>query len=325
MFDGVRAVVDLAGLARYIRRHRIAIIHTSDRPRDAAAAVILGRVTGATSIIHAHVGYGDWMSPVLKWALRHADVRVAISSYVARTLIDSGHPADRTYVVLNGIDPARWIPRAGRSEARAELEIPQDSPVVLTACRLFPSKGPGELIRAVAAVRERQPDVKLLISGNEMVPGFASELAELVANLGLGGSVRLLGQRSDIPRLMAAADVFAMPSVGEPFGLVYAEAMAMELPVVALDSGGTPEVVEHGVTGLLSPPGDATALAANLETLLADPDLRARMGRDGRRRVNQAFTSERMARDIGEVYGQILARADWSEVERKWDAVVVGF
>jgi glycosyltransferase involved in cell wall biosynthesis len=106
---------------------------------------------------------------------------------------------------------------------------------------------------------------------------------------------------------MAAADLFAMPSLGEPFGLVYLEAMAMGLPVVALDSGGTPEVVEHGVTGLLSQPGDASQLTTNLLTLLADPERRKNMGDAGRRRVEAYFATPRMAADTSAVYQRLTS------------------
>jgi glycosyltransferase involved in cell wall biosynthesis len=305
----VPRLIELGRIARYVRRHRIALLHTSDRPRDAAAVVLLGRLTRTTSIIQSHVGYADWMSPLLKWALRRADNRIAISSFVARTLIDNGHDADHTYIVLNGIEPDRWTPRAGRGDTRAMLSIPHDAPVILTVCRLFPSKGPGELIRALALVREQHPDVRLLIVGREEVPGYAAELERLAHDLGLSGQVALLGHCPDVAPLMAACDVFAMPSIGEPFGLVYLEAMAMALPVVALDSGGAPEVIVHGTTGLLSPEDDVESLAHNLATLLSDPERRTQMGRAGRRRVESRFTSKRMAASMAATYRQILGDA----------------
>ena len=113
--------------------------------------------------------------------------------------------------------------------------------------------------------------------------------------------------RSDIAALMAACDVFSLPSFEEPFGLVFAEAMAMKRPVVALTNGGTPEVVEHGKCGLLSPPGDIDALAANLLTLLDDAALRAQFGEYGRSRVEQHFTPQRMASDFAALYARMLA------------------
>jgi glycosyltransferase involved in cell wall biosynthesis len=108
---------------------------------------------------------------------------------------------------------------------------------------------------------------------------------------------------------MAACDVFTMPSLEEPFGLVYLEAMAMQRPVVSLDNGGTPEVVEHGLSGLLSPPRDIDALARNIVLLLRDPALRARMGAHGRSRVLEYFNVGRMAQDAGAAYEAVLARS----------------
>ena len=104
------AVPTMVRLARHVRRHRIRVIHTSDRPRDALAAVVLARLTGATSIVHVHTGYAPWMGRVLRWSLRRADVLVAISEFVGRTLVDGGHRPDRIHVVLNAIDPSAWDP-----------------------------------------------------------------------------------------------------------------------------------------------------------------------------------------------------------------------
>jgi glycosyltransferase involved in cell wall biosynthesis len=132
-------------------------------------------------------------------------------------------------------------------------------------------------------------------------------LRERAGELGVGENVVFTGQRSDVALLLAACDVFSLPSLEEPFGLVFAEAMAMKRPVVALKSGGTPEVVEHGKCGLLSPPGDIDALAANLLRLLGDPALRIQFGEHGRSRVEEHFTPQRMASDFAALYARMLA------------------
>jgi len=118
--------------------------------------------------------------------------------------------------------------------------------------------------------------------------------------------VLFTGPRSDIPRIMAACDVFTLPSFEEPFGLVFLEAMAMQRPVAALENGGTPEVVEHGRSGLLSAPYDIEAYAKNVVKLLENPELREQMGAYGRARVVDCFNVERMARDAGTAYRAIL-------------------
>src|SRR5262249_35765206 len=119
----VPAFGSLLALARLARRRQVDVLHTSDRPRDALACVLLARMTGARCVIHVHVAYGEWMSPVLKWSLRRADALVAISAYVARSLTGSGHDEQRVFVVLNAIDPDAWPPGARREATRQALSL----------------------------------------------------------------------------------------------------------------------------------------------------------------------------------------------------------
>jgi glycosyltransferase involved in cell wall biosynthesis len=196
---------------------------------------------------------------------------------------------------------------------RAELGIPAGAPMVVCVARLFHWKGQAELIRALALVRREFPETRLVLVGAEdkmsgsSRPHFMLELKALVEELKLEDRVIFTGKRADVPQLMAAADIFAMASFEEPFGLVFAEAMAMKRPVVGLDNGGTPEVVDHGKTGLLAPPGDIKALAEHLATLIRDPQLRTRMGEEGRRQVEARFSAQRLARDVERLYAGLLA------------------
>ncbi len=118
--------------------------------------------------------------------------------------------------------------------------------------------------------------------------------------------MHFLGFRSDVMELLAACDVFALPSFEEPCAVAYLEAMAMAKPVVALRSGGTPELVVHGQTGLLSEPKDVAGLARNLAILCENPELRANLGGAGRRRVEDVFTPSRLAADIELIYRHLL-------------------
>jgi glycosyltransferase involved in cell wall biosynthesis len=307
LIGGVRAVRSLARLAFLVRVRRVQIIHTSDRPRDALACVLLARVTGAKCLIHAHSAYAAWMSPVLRWSLKRADGLVAISDYVAQSLVDSGHDPARIQVVLNAIDPAAWRPGEGRQAVRQELSISADAPVVTTVSRLYPGKGPEDLVRCLPALRSKHPDIVLVVVGEEIIPGYKQHLCQVAQDLGVADAIRIVGFRSDIPDMMAAADVFAMASLAEPFGLVYLEAMAMRLPVVAYASGGTPEVVVDGITGLLSDPGDGGQLTANILSLLGNPMRRHQMGAAGRQRVESRFTTPRMAADVDALYKRVTS------------------
>lgn len=313
LFRTLPALWTVARLCWLIRRRHVRVVHTSDRPRDAFVAVLLSRLTRARSIVHVHVGYDPaWMGRLLRWSLANCDALVAISDFVGRSLTDRGIDPARVHVVHNGIDVESWHPEAGRAETRRALGVMDDAPMLLTVCRLFPEKGAGEVIEAVARLLPEHPGLQLFIVGTDITPGawFSAELRHRTAELELGDRVTFLGHRKDIERLMAACDVFVMPSTEEPFGLVFCEAMAMHRPVVALADGGTVEVVGSGDVGLLSERGDLDGLVANLDALLKDPERRAAMGRAGRASVDARFTTKRMADDVAALYTAMTITSD---------------
>jgi glycosyltransferase involved in cell wall biosynthesis len=302
---------DFLALRQYVAKNRIRIVHSTERPRDAAYNVTLSRLTGARSVVHVHVKWSDEYTRLAKWGVQKADAVFSISEYVTSTLVAMGRSPSSIYTVLNGIATSRWDPSIDGTAVRRELGISPDELVMASVSRLFSWKGQRELLHAFARVRKEVPNARLLIVGADAqeVEGtsFSAELKALARDLALEESVIFTGPRPDVPQIMAAIDLFTMPSFEEPFGLVFLEAMAMRRPVVAVDNGGTPEVVEHGRSGLLSPPWDIQGLADNMRTLLLDRELRERMGEAGRRRVLEQFSADRMARDAGAAYERVLA------------------
>jgi glycosyltransferase involved in cell wall biosynthesis len=184
-------------------------------------------------------------------------------------------------VVPEPIDLDAWDRRLALAERRIA-----DRPVVLSVGRMYPRKRFGDLLRAAALLRERVPEVQVRIVGEG--PESAA-LRVLHASLGLGSTVVLLGQisRTALTTEYASADCFCLPSVQEGFGIVFAEAMAAALPVVACRTAAVPEVVPDRRAGLLVNPGSPEELAVALETLLGNPGLRKRLGEGGRERVGE--------------------------------------
>lgn len=304
-----RAPADFAHLYRYVKTNRIQVIHSGDHVREALYGVALARLAGAKSVVHVHVKWSEHYSALAKWAVRNADAVFAISRFVEGSVKSLGRKRP-VYTVLNAIDVARWEPQADGGAVRRELGIAPDAPLIASVSRLFSWKGQRELVKALAIARLSVPGLKLLIVGGDEPQlhggSFTEELKQLAASLGVSDDIVFTGARSDIPQIMAACDVFTLPSFEEPFGLVFLEAMAMKRPVVAVANGGTPEVVEHGLAGLLSPPWDVPALAQNIVALMTDPERRRQLGEHGRKRVVDYFNAQRMANDAASAYLQIL-------------------
>ena len=246
-----------------------------------------------------------YVRPALRWTLRHAQALTAITEDCRQHALRAGAPDASVHIIFNGTDLRRFSP----AEDGTGVD-PRFGPQMIFACRqLFPRKGIRFLIEAAAKLTGRFPELQLVLAGD----GFERpELAQLAERLGIAQRVTFLGwvPNAALPPYYRAAAVSVIPSLEEGFGIPAAEAMGCGVPVVATDAGGLPEVVEHGVTGLVVPRGDADALAGAIGSLLADPELRRRMGQAGRERALRHFDWDRTAEQLEELYWKIGARAD---------------
>lgn len=212
--------------------------------------------------------------------VQRADRVVVPSRYSATVAAEVyGVDPERIAVVPEPIDLGAW-----RTWLDGATPPPRGRPTVLAVARMYPRKRLDDLLHAAALLRRRIPEaqVRIVGEGPEHV-----RLRDLHARLGLGDGVIFLGpvSRGVLAREYAGADCFSLPTIQEGFGIVFAEAMAAGLPIVACRAAAVPEVVDHGVTGLLVPPRSPEALAGALASVLADPGLGARLGQAGRRRV----------------------------------------
>ena len=227
---------------------------------------------------------------------------VTVSLDLARWLVeDVGIPARKVTTIGNGVDTRRFDGR-DREDARRTLRIPDGGIAIGTVGRLDPVKDQLGLVRAFARLAG-DPRTLLLIAGDGPC---RRELEAAVAALGLTGRVRLLGERADVPRVLAGLDVFALSSLGEGISNTILEAMATGLPVVATRVGGNPELVTDGTTGLLVPPSSPEALAGALRRYLDAPTLAMGHGRAGRARVEAEFSLDRMVTAYGDLYARLL-------------------
>jgi len=240
--------------------------------------------------------------------LGHAAVVVANSRWtgdLARGVLESlGRPdlASRVTVVPLGTEPSHFRPGIDPRAVRAKYGLDGGSPWLLTVARLEWHKGIDTVIKALPAVRAAHPGARYAVAG---VGDRRHHFERLVAELGLGDAVRFLGAVPDaeLPALYNAADLYVGASrrhelLVEGFGISLVEASACGLAVVGGRSGGVPDAVREGETGILVDPGDPGAVAAGINTLLADPGLRQRLGAAGRRAVETYYNWDRVAADL---------------------------
>ena len=237
-------------------------------------------------------------------ALCHVDRVLCVSGGARQSHAEAGVPAERLCVVQNGIPRPGSLALPNELGIRRELGLPDAARLVLTVGRFTEQKGYDIYLDAAPAVLDAVPDAHLLWAGDG--PLFEPMRAE-VEQRGFAHRLHLLGRRSDVPALMAAADLFALPSRFEGLPLVVLEALAAGLPVVGTRVVGTEEAVLDGETGRLVPPENADAFAAALVDALRDDDRRRRWAEAARADFERRWTAGRMARDTAAVYDALLA------------------
>ncbi len=296
---------------------------------DLPAVLRIARALRASGVdlVHGHTGRATWLGALAarragipavstrrmdrevkrnarnRWLYGSLLARVAaIAPAVERCLHAGGVPEDKVELVWSTVDPARLVARRTRAEVRGELRLSESTPLILAVGALHARKGFDLLLTAYARLRaETGAQLRIAGEGPER-----DALERLAREHQLDPDALLLGARDDVPDLLAAADVFAMPSRREGLGIAALEAMGHGCALVASGVGGLGEAVVDGVTGLLVPPDDAGALADALERLLADADLRARLGSAGPARIDAHFRPERMVAAYEELYARVL-------------------
>lgn len=296
-------------MASVFREFRPDIVHS--RNWSCIDGVIGGALARVPVIVHGEhgrtaedpLGRNRKRRVVRRLLAPWVDRFVTVSEDLARWLVEDVRIAARKVVhIPNGVDTERFSPE-GREQARRSLDVPYGATVFGCVGRLDPVKDHASLLRAFAAVGSGGAPVLLLLAGEG--PMRAAIEAE-IRRLGLDARVRLLGERSDVPDVLRALDVFLLPSVGEGMSNSILEAMAAGLPVIATRVGGNPQLVRDGATGTLVAAGDPEGLAAAMRRYLGEPELRAAHGRAARLRSEAEFSLTRMVAAYSALYAGLL-------------------
>ena len=307
--DMLRHKYDLRVLPRLTRLFRdrrldaVVTVGAGDKMFWGRLAARCARVPVVLSALHS-TGWPDSIGRLNRAGLmtRWTDGFIGVAEAHGRHLVDvEGFPAEKVYVIPNGVDVARFHPRKAGEAVRSELGLAATAPVIGIVAALRPEKNHALFLQAARLVRDRIPTAKFLIVGDG--PERTS-LVELAGQLGLSDAVHFLGNRSDVPEVMAALDIFALTSRIEANPVSILEAMASGKPVVAPRVGSICESVCDGETGFLTEPGDVGQVADRLSDLAADPRKARRMGQAGRAVVVAHWSLEGMI----EGYEQLIAK-----------------
>ncbi len=299
-------------LSAYFRQHAVDILHTHKYKENVLAVLapacraIRRRVRTIHGLPEPFLGFRAFKmgayqaldSIVNRWAV---DRILAVSRDMTTQLMKGLGP-QRVTCIHNGIDTALTRSTRGSAAVRAELNLSREDVVIGTMGRLAPVKGLDSFLRAARVISRERANVKFVIAGEGP---DESSLRALARDFGLDG-VHFIGHRDDGHDVLAAMDIFVLPSLSEGIPMVLLEALALCRPVVASRVGGIPEVIEHGVSGLLVTPGSHDEIAHSCATLMDDASFARTLGCAGRRRVEQEFCADTMAARVADVYRALM-------------------
>lgn len=301
-------------LATMIKTRQIDLVHTNSLKSDIIGG-LAARLAGRSVVWHVRDRIARDYLPgpvvgIFRFLCRAIPTRVIVNSHAtARTLIPEGQRRARNlHVVHDGteIGPTPVSPPHNSNDP--------SQPLIGLVGRISPWKGQHIFIEAAAGVLRKFPAARFQIIGSPLFAEqqYEQQLHELVQRLGIASSVEFTGFRTDVAAMIGRLDILVHAStLGEPFGQVVIEAMAVGKPVVATNGGGIPEIVRNGETGLLVPMGDAPAMTAAIERLLADPQRAREMGAAGYRRAVEYFSIERTVSGVQGVFARMLSFRDW--------------
>jgi len=286
-------------LARAVLRHRIDILHAHTSHAHTAACMARALAGRGKVVVSRRVDFRPRNNAFNRWKYRAPDHVVAVSEFIGSIMRDFGVEAGRLSVVHSGTDPGRFDVAP---LTRAELGVPEGVPLLGNVAALVGHKDHPTLLRAMPIILRELPDLRLVLIGEGHL---RPQVEALIAELGIAGSVVMLGYRKDVPRILRALDAFVLSSKEEGFGGAALEAMAAGLPVVSTAAGGMPETVVHEKTGLLTPVGDSPALAQAVIRVFRDHSLVDALRKNLAGQV-QAFSMDRMVEGNLAVYERLL-------------------
>jgi glycosyltransferase involved in cell wall biosynthesis len=299
-------------IGRILTDQRTTLVHLNDGVSTHRAGILAARRTELPQVCHVRTIplQHYWVD---RWLARQVDAFVHVSHATERSYHRLGVPARKGSVIRDPLPPPTPAADA-RERVRTEFGVGARDPLIVNVGRLQAIKGQHRFLEALPDVIRAFPTARILLvgdsGGSESARRFEAELRTRVQTLRINGHVVFTGFRRDIPDILAAADLAVHTATEpDPCPLVVAEALACTVPLVAAPSGGVPEMVRHGETGLLADPENAPALSNAMIRLLREPAAARRMAQKGREDILRRWDPDRHVSDVQDLYDRLLSRA----------------
>jgi glycosyltransferase involved in cell wall biosynthesis len=305
---------NLPRLLQYLKTIQPDVVHTQLEFSDTLGS-LAARWLGIPSVSTQHVMANPvtssrefWRHRLMWLSLKYCSrIIFAVSEGARGHIIKTGNLSpEKVRILYNGIDLTGYAGNTAlAAQARMELSIPVNAPVLISVAYLREPKGIQFMLQALPAILREFPECRYVIVGDG---DYRSALENLTRELGMENNVVFTGRREDVPAILAMGDIFVHPTLADALPTVLAEAMAAGKPIIASRVGGVPEMVEHGSNGLLLPPGKPDALASACLTLLTDPKSISRMGESGMAVARNKFNIDEQCRKLEACYSELAAR-----------------
>ena len=299
---GMLRVPAAAMIRSMLKDGRVELVHVNEA-HALTAAWLAGAQRRVPLVCSRRIGFPLQQNWISQSRFRALERFVANSKDVAQSLVNCGIAAERISIVNEGVEIPELVTAAGRKEARKRWEVADDDFLFGCASAFVPEKGQRHVVEALSTVRKTFPQARLLLAGEGKC---LADVTELAKRLQLEEAVLLPGFVRNMQEFYAALDAFVFPSEFEGLGTALQAAMAFGLPSISTTRGALKEVVDHERTALVAEPNEEE-FAAAMARLIADEDLRKRLGKTGRREVQDRFSADRMVENTLQVYEEVLS------------------
>ncbi len=292
-------------LVKLIGQHNIDLLHT-DGPRNTIYAGLVSKIKRIPLVWHVRVSHRDRYDRLF-YHLSSKIILVANSLRSRFDWVDGNH---KFATIYNGIDLSEFKPQKAIRDVRHYYGIKDSSLLICVVARIEHQKGQKYLIEACGKLKAKLQDFHLLLVGDIVDSAYLKECKDIAEKLGIQERITFTGQQENVSQVLSAIDIFVLPSLSEGFPRSVIEAMGARKPVIVTDVGGCSEAVEDYVSGFIVPAKDLKELSDKINLLGTDKELRSKVGKEARIRVEEMFSIQKNVKQIERAYREILGEDD---------------